>query len=231
MRRILKLLLVLCAAAAVADEYVAVYQLTGAIRCVEGTGIPPEQAADMLRGQGVKVISAERRKLPQNGAHSCGAPTGEANVMKVSAPDWSAFLAKHPDAGGYGLWIFDEHEVQIYKYDRTLQCGMGREVSLEEMAGELKTAGIDIVTSRKGTDGLVHIGVCGASTGAINVYVIDRGSLLAAQRLGYQALVTREMTQRIKPSGVKPRQTDMTMPSSSLPADGSNHPDPIPLLW
>ena len=231
MKRILKLLLVLWAAAAVADEYVAVYQLTGAIRCVEGTGIPPEQAADMLRGQGVRVIAAERRTLPQNGADSCGAPTGEANVMKISAPDWSAFLAKHPDAGGYGLWVFDEPTVQIYKYDRTLQCGMGREISLEEMARELEAAGIDVVTSHKGTDGLVHIGVCGASTGTINVYVIDRGSLLAAKRLGYQALVTREMAQRIKPASAKPRHTDMAMPSSPLPTESSNHPDPIPLLW
>lgn len=231
MKRALTLLLLLVAATASADETVTVYQLTGAIQCVDGTGIPAEEAADLLRGQGVKVISAERRQIPQGIEESCGAPAGEANVVKVAAADWSAFLAKNPDAGGYGQWVFDESTVQVYKYDGTLQCGMGGEIPLEEMAKELETAGIDIVTSRKGTDGLAHISVCGASTGAINVYIIDREALPAAQKLGYRLLVTREMTRQIKPQSAKKRQVGMA--ARSLPLDPSNATGtgPIPLLW
>lgn len=231
MKTFLTLLLSLCAATAVADGTITVYQLTGAIQCVDGTGIPPEKAADLLRGQGVTVISAERRKVPQDAADSCGAPTGEANVMKIAAADWSAFLAKNPDAGGYGLWVFDESTVQIFKYDGTLQCGMGGEISLEEMSKELEAEGIEVVASRKGTDGLIHISVCGSSTGAINVYVIDRGALPATQRLGYRLLVTREMADQIRPK--VSAQRNIGMAARSLPLGPGKAPNkgPVPLLW
>lgn len=231
MKTTLPLLFLLAAATASAGETVTVYQLTGEIQCIDGTGIPPEEAADLLRGQGVKVISAERRQLPQGIEESCGAPTGEANVMNVTAADWSSFLARNPDAGGYGQWVFDESTVQIFKYDGTLQCGMGGEIPLEEMAKELETAGIDIVNSRKGKDGLAHISVCGASTGTINVYAIDRAALPAAQKLGYRLLVTREMTEQIKPQGTKKRQVGMA--ARSLPLAPSKPPasGPVPVLW
>ena len=231
MKRILTLLLSLCAANLVADETVTVFQLTGAIQCVDGTGIPPDQAADLLRGQGVTVISAERRKIPQEVINSCGAPSGEANVMKIAAADWSAFLAKHPDAGGYGHWVFDDNRVQVYKYDGTLQCGMGGEIPLDEMAKELETADIEVIESRKGTDGLVHITVCGSSTGAINVYVINRGALPAVERLGYRLLVTRDMTQQIKPRVDKQRQAGMAARSLPLAPDLTPAKGPVPLLW
>jgi hypothetical protein len=231
MRIIPILLLLLWSAGAVAEETLSVYQLTGAIQCAEGTGVPPEQAADLLRAQGVKVISAERRKLPQQAADTCGAPTGEANVIKVSAADWSAFLAKNQDSGGYGLWVFDESNIQVYKYDGTLQCGMGHEISLEEMAKELEGAGILVPAGHKDTDGLMHISVCGASTGTINVYLIDRGSLPAAQRLGYQTLVTREMTRAIKPGDGLASQKATDESSLPLADQEPTHPDTIPLLW
>jgi hypothetical protein len=231
MKRIPVLLLLLWSAVAVADETVSVYQLTGAIQCTDGTGVPPEEAADLLRGQGVKVISVERRKLPQDVPDGCGAPAGEANVMKVAAADWSAFLAKNQDAGGYGLWVFNEDTVQVYKYDGTLQCGMGREASLEEMAKELEIAGINVISSGKGTDGLEHIGVCGASTGAVNVYTIHGSSLPAVQRLGYRLLVTREMTRSIKPRGTEPRPLEVVGSSPPPAVEKSPGPDTVPLLW
>jgi hypothetical protein len=228
MKSALTFLLLLCTAA-VADDTVTVYQLTGTIQCVDDTGLSPDEAADLLRGQGVKVVSAERRQVPQDVPDSCGAPSGEANVMKIAAADWSAFLAKNPDAGGYGLWVFEESTVQVYKYDGTLQCGMGQEIPVDEMAKELEAAGIRVVASRKGTDGLAHISVCGASTGAINVYVIDRAALSAARKLGYRLLVTREMTEQIKPQVAKPRPVGMQ--ASSMPMAPATGADPIPLLW
>jgi len=231
MKRILTLFLSLCTATAVADETVTVYQLTGALQCMDGTGIPPEDAADLLRGQGITVISVERRKIPQEPADSCGAPTGEANLIKVSAADWSAFLAKNPDAGGYGIWVFDNSTVQVFKYDGNVQCGMGREIPLDEMSKELEQAGIEVIASRKGSDGLIHIGVCGSSTGTINIYVIDRVAFPAAQRLGYRLLVTPEMTEQIKPKvDVEPKlgEAVRSLLSGSDDAPGSN---PVPLLW
>jgi len=70
------LLLMLWATMAVAEKPVLIYQLTGAIQCTEGMGIPPEQAADLLRGQGVKVVSAARRTLPRHEPNRCGTPAG-----------------------------------------------------------------------------------------------------------------------------------------------------------
>jgi len=227
--------------AALADETVSVYQLTGAIQCVEGTGILPERAADLLRGQGVTVISAERRKLPQEVGKSCGAPVDEANVMKVTAADWTNFVAKNPDAGGYGLWVFDEGTVQVYKYDGTLQCGMGHEITLDEMAKELQGVGIEVASSRKGTDGLLHISVCGASSGTINVFVIDRGSLPAAQRIGYRLLVTHEMTEQVEFRAAPAEQASVAIRPAAAASDNTGAepleaakqpaPAPVPLLW
>jgi len=231
MNKIPILLLMSWAAVAVAEKPVLIYQLTGAIQCTEGTDTPPEQAADLLRGQGVKVVAAARRRLPQHETDRCGTPTGEANVMEVSAADWFTFLAKNPDAGGYGLWVFDAGTIRIYMYDGTLQCGMGREISLEAMAKELADAGIRVTERYKGTDGLDHISVCGASTGAINIFIIDRDALPAAQRLGYRLLVTREMIRQITSGDAKPQPLATT--TSSLPAAAARPPapNPIPLLW
>ncbi|MEA3277237.1 MAG: hypothetical protein U9Q81_18510 [Pseudomonadota bacterium] len=229
MNKTVAFLFLLCAATAGAYETVTLYQLTGAIQCVDETGVPAERAADLLRGQGVKVVSAERRKLPLDVTTGCGAPTGEANVMTVAAADWAAFTAKNPDAGGYGLWVFETSTVEVYKYDGTMQCGLGHEIPLGEMAKELKAAGIEVLQSRKGTDGLTHISVCGASTGAINVYTIERDALPSARELGYRLLLTREMTQQIKPRVSTQRMVGMQARSTPRPAAKAR--EPIPLLW
>jgi hypothetical protein len=226
MKRVLSLAIAFYAAASLANETVTVYQLSGQRQCVEGGGVPAEQAADLLRGQGVKVMDAERRSLPLEPAELCGAPTGEANVITIAAADWAAFTNKNPDAGGYGLWVFDDTTAQVFMYDGTLQCGMGEEIPLEQMAEALRTKGIEVIESRKGTDGLMHISVCGASTGAINVFTINRDDLDAARELGFRLLVSRETSQRVK-RPVKKRPAGMQIPGTP-PAKTAS---PIPLLW
>ena len=47
---------------------------------------------------------------------------------------------------------------------------------------------IQVLDSRKGTDGFLHIAVCGASTGAINIFAIKPDDLAVARELG----VTRQ---------------------------------------
>jgi hypothetical protein len=227
MNAFLALLLMLSATIATANETVTVYQLNGARQCAEGREVPVERAADLLRAQGVKVLSAERRLLPTEIAPHCGAPTGEANVIRVAAADWSAFTAQNPDAGGYGRWVFESETLEVYKYDGTLQCGMGEEIPLEAMAEELAKAGVEVLASRKGTDGLAHIAVCGASTGALNVFTIRRERLEAARALGYRMLVSREMTREIKP---KAKRT-AGIQARPLPKALAPPAEPIPLLW
>jgi hypothetical protein len=227
MNKILLILLLLVSVTADADEAVTVYQLTGGVQCADESGILPEKAADLLRAQGVKVISAGRSRLPLELPKRCGAPTGEVNVMTVAAADWGSFTAQNPDAGGYGLWIFDRPRVPVYKYDGTLQCGLGQEIPLDEMAKELKGSGIEVLTMRKGADALAHIAVCGASTGAINVFTIRRDVLPAAQKLGYRMLVTSEMTHEIKPR-IQRTTSSARRAQPRPPGPGS---EPAPLLW
>lgn len=210
-----------------AEEAITVYQFAGTVQCSADPGVAPEQAADLLRGQGVKVVSAQRRKLPLPVSVRCGAPTGEVNLMEVPAADWALFTAQNADSGGYGVWVFEQPTVEVYKYDGTLQCGLGKESRLEAMGEELTATGIAVLASRKGKDGLDHIAVCGASTGAINVYTIAQTALPIAERIGFDLLVTRQLAE-----GIKPR---------TKPAEGAQGKAPLqpliapsertPLLW
>ena len=229
MRLALTLILALVAPAILAapDEPLHVYQFAGTVQCSTDAGVKAEQAADLLRGQGVKVISAERRKLPVPVAVRCGAPTGDVNVIEVPAADWALFTAQNADSGGYGVWVFEQPTVEVYRYDGTLQCGLGKEIPLEVTAGELAAAQIEVLSSRKGRDGLDHIAVCGASTGAINIFTIAQKSLAAAERLGFEPLVTMELAE-----GIKPRTKPDDGPQGSTSLQRLTDPaERIPLLW
>lgn len=228
MKKLITSLLLAFAAAISANDTVTLYQLTGAIQCGDTEGIPMEQAADLLRAQGVRVIRTERRQLPIAIPVRCGAPTGEANLIQVSMPDWATFSAKTPDAGGYGVWVYDQETVQIFQYDGTLQCGTGQEIALETTAEVLASVGINVISSRKGTDGLSHIAICGAATGSINVHEIPTESLAAARELGFRVLVTRDMAQQIKPRTQSSRMT--VVHTRSMPMSKAQQ-GAIPLLW
>jgi hypothetical protein len=77
----------------------------------------------------------------------------------------------------------DEH-VFVYKYDGSLQCGMGKPVSVETMAKELQ--GIPIVSMLKKSDGLMHIQVCGSISGKANVYEIPTSYQKQAEGKGFK---------------------------------------------
>lgn len=221
------LTLVAAGAALAAEPQVMVYQLSGAMHCIEREGTAPETAADFLRAQGVAVLGAERRMIPLEADAPCGAPTGEANVLRVAAADWTAFTNQHPDAAGYGLWVFDADAVEVYQYDGSLQCGLGESIPLARMAAQLEAAGIAVQASRKTDDGLAHIALCGASTGTINAFTIARESLADARRLGFRLLVTPEMTRQIKPT--PSRESAAQQAPAANPSDPQRQP--IPLLW
>jgi hypothetical protein len=209
------------------EEIITVYQLAGTVQCSPNLGVAPEKAADLLRGQGVKVISASRRKLPVRIITRCGAPTGEANVLEVPSADWAVFSAQNADGGGYGIWVFEQPCLEIYKYDGTLQCGLGKEIPVDAMAEELTSAGIEVLASRKGKDGLDHIAVCGASTGAVNIYTISLAALRTAEQFGFDPLVNRELADRIKPQ-TKPMDSPQRMTPLERPVSPSER---TPILW
>lgn len=225
MKALLVLLVSLVSAPLGANDTVTIYQFAGLRQCVPGQGVPVERAADLLRAQGIKVRDAERRHLPLDIGQHCGAPTAEANVLTLSATDWAAFTAKNPDAGGYGVWAFDDGQVDVFMYDGTLQCGQGEEIPLERQAEILTAKDIKILNSRKGMDGFMHIAVCGASTGAINIFAIKPDDLAAARELGFSLLITQEMTERLMRPAPRPAP-----PTSSTPRDNPTT-RALPLLW
>jgi hypothetical protein len=83
------------------------------------------------------------------------------------------------------------NQVQIYKADGSLQCEpFDKAQSLTDMRMELVNAGIDVVASSCGYDGLAHATVCGGATGQINIFRIPEQNLVDAEALGFANLTT-----------------------------------------
>ncbi len=74
--------------------------------------------------------------------------------------------------------------VFVYKYDGSLQCGKGKALSVDAMSKQLQ--GIQIFSSQKKSDGLMHIQVCGSITGMANVYEIPQTAWPAAEAKGFK---------------------------------------------
>ena len=198
MRSALACLMACFAIDAAADGTISVFQFDGSIYCHAADTVPVERARKKLESAGVKVISARSAMVPKKLPGHCGTPRGKVNVLVVDSGDWQRLRRSRPNAMGYGVWVFERPKVDVFKYDGSLQCSLGREIPLETMAEELKKAGIKVEASRKGHDGLVHISVCGASTGSLNVYTIAGESLSEARALGFTLLVSRAMTKEIR---------------------------------
>ena len=74
--------------------------------------------------------------------------------------------------------------VRVYRYDGTLQCGMGKRISIEEMQKDLKD--IPVISSAHLNDGLMRIQLCGSPTGDANVFEIEEIHLEKAKALGFR---------------------------------------------
>lgn len=74
--------------------------------------------------------------------------------------------------------------VLVARPDGSLQCGMHKGLSAEEMEKELK--GIKVYSRSKKPDGKMHIQVCGSATGTMNVYEIPESSLTDAENRGFK---------------------------------------------
>jgi hypothetical protein len=74
--------------------------------------------------------------------------------------------------------------IRVYKYDGSLQCGMGKSIPLEEMKADLKN--IKIISAAHKNDGLMRIQLCGSPTGNANVFEILKDDLDKALALGFR---------------------------------------------
>jgi hypothetical protein len=70
--------------------------------------------------------------------------------------------------------VFSADTVKVFRYDGSLQCGMGQAVPLDEMAKELTAANIKVLSSEKRVVPGFIIALCGAPTGIANVYEIAK---------------------------------------------------------
>lgn len=73
---------------------------------------------------------------------------------------------------------------KVYKYDGSLQCGMGKGIPLEDAKAELK--GLKILNSYHRNDGLMRIQLCGSPTGEANVFEIPKEELPKALAIGFR---------------------------------------------
>ena len=91
--------------------------------------------------------------------------------------------------------VFSTDTVKVFRYDGSLQCGMGQAVPLDEMAKELTAINIKVLSSEKRVVSGFIIALCGAPTGIANVYEIAKDDLprLPADRQGVKT--RRDWTQ------------------------------------
>lgn len=75
-------------------------------------------------------------------------------------------------------------KVFIFKYDGSQQCGMGKKIPIATMEKQLK--GIKIYSKANKPDGLMHIQVCGSTTGFANVFEIEANDLAEALKRGFK---------------------------------------------
>lgn len=100
------------------------------------------------------------------------------------APDVKPPIAVAPGAEDALPTPVNQRKIKVYKYDGSLQCGQGKPIAVETMAQELK--GIQVFSSQKRPDGLMHIQVCGSSTGIANIYEISENDLSKAEKRGFK---------------------------------------------
>ncbi|MER9304355.1 hypothetical protein [Mesorhizobium sp. M0496] len=172
------------------DKVVRVYRPDGSLQCGLGRARTLKEDQEVLSALGGHAISAEKRIIPVRVPEVCGAPTGRANTYVIKAAEWEFILRSFVGPAGFAEWLYDTPATSVYKYDGTLQCGLGQEIPLTEMAQELVDAGVLVISSHKSSDGLLHIALCGALTGQINVYEIPTPDLHKAMQLGFAPLAS-----------------------------------------
>ncbi len=79
---------------------------------------------------------------------------------------------------------YKESSAKVFKYDGSKQCGEAPGIELEAMKKQLQN--IRVISQTKLNDGKMHIQMCGADTGQINVYEIPNSELQAALKLGFK---------------------------------------------
>lgn len=79
-------------------------------------------------------------------------------------------------------------QLEVFKPKNSIQCEKNSGVSELSLKKELEDKGIEITSYSLSHDGMLYPTVCGAPTGEIHVFTINKKSLNSAKELGYQKL-------------------------------------------
>lgn len=79
-------------------------------------------------------------------------------------------------------------DIKVFKSDGSKQCGE-KGVALDVMGKTLTHSGVNIICGQKGHTGSMNIQMCGAETGAINIYQINAKDIKKAKQLGFNSVV------------------------------------------
>ncbi|HLE01744.1 MAG TPA: hypothetical protein VJB59_15890 [Bdellovibrionota bacterium] len=76
--------------------------------------------------------------------------------------------------------------VWVVRDDGAKKCSGDSGESLEQGARELTKAKVNVQQSRKGSDGKMHMEMCGAPAGTVNGYLIPKADLPTAIERGFK---------------------------------------------
>jgi len=80
------------------------------------------------------------------------------------------------------------NHIWVSRPDGALGCEPEKAQSIDAGRAELRKAGVRVHDSRKTSDGMMRVQVCGTPSGAHNAYRITKKSLKRAESLGYVKL-------------------------------------------
>ena len=169
----------------ISADTVKIFRYDGSLQCGMGQVVSLDEMARELAAANIKVLSSEKRVVSGLIIALCGAPTGMANGYEIARYDIPRIPAGPQGVKSFKPWVFDGPLIEVAKYDGSLQCEMGRPVSLNEMEKELRAANIAVQAKAKKPDGIQHPQMCGASTGRMNVYRINTSDWEKARVLGF----------------------------------------------
>jgi hypothetical protein len=105
------------------------------------------------------------------------AALGAAKSNRPSAAPASALPATSAAAQEQRIWVG--------KSDSAQSCNVNSGISLDKMGADLNRAGIKYVEHKKMPDDKMHIQMCGADKGTMNIYSISKDDLPKALGLGF----------------------------------------------
>src|SRR5437899_10276190 len=114
-------------------DMVKVFRYDGSLQCGMGQAVPLDEMAKELTAVNIRVLSSEKRVVSGFIIALCGAPTGIANVYEIAKDDLPRLPADRQGVKRFQPWVYDGPSIEVAKYDGSLQCEMGRPVSLDEM--------------------------------------------------------------------------------------------------